>query len=301
MAERLTAVLASHNRREKTLSCLASLAAQAGLDVDVDVVLLDDASTDGTPGAVAVGFPQVRVLTGDGQRFWNGGMRLAMDAAVQTHPDLLLWLNDDVVLDRHALATLLAARAALARRGFGNAIVGGAVRDPLGGGLTYGGVQRRSRLRRLRFDLVPMAPEPVQVETMHGNCVLLPRGVVERVGNLDPAYRHALGDFDYGLRARAAGCSVWMAPGTVGTCPQGAARNNGGFCNPDGNFLLEGRCNNGSCDRCTGNNGVCAVGSSCCSGNCEQGFCGLCKGGALPCQFGSECCSGVCNGVVCIG
>jgi len=220
MAERLTAVLASHNRREKTLSCLASLAAQAGLDVDVDVVLLDDASTDGTPGAVAVGFPQVRVLTGDGQRFWNGGMRLAMDAAVETHPDLLLWLNDDVVLDRHALATLLAARAALARRGFGNAIVGGAVRDPLGGGLTYGGVQRRSRLRRLRFDLVPMAPEPVQVETMHGNCVLLPRGVVERVGNLDPAYRHALGDFDYGLRARAAGCSVWMAPGTVGTCPQ---------------------------------------------------------------------------------
>jgi len=223
MAERLTAVLASHNRREKTLSCLASLATQAGAEVDVEVVLLDDASTDGTAAAVAAGFPRVRVLTGDGQRFWNGGMRLAMDAAREAHPDLVLWLNDDVVLDRHALATLLVTRATLARRGFDHAIVGGAVRDPLGGGQTYGGVKRRSRLRRLRFDLVPLSSEPVQVETMHGNCVLLPRAVVERVGNLDPAYRHALGDFDYGLRARAAGCSVWMAPGTVGTCPQNPA------------------------------------------------------------------------------
>ena len=27
-----------------------------------------------------------------------------------------------------------------------------------------------------------------------------------------------MGDFDYGLRARAAGCEVWLAPGTIGTC-----------------------------------------------------------------------------------
>jgi GT2 family glycosyltransferase len=42
--------------------------------------------------------------------------------------------------------------------------------------------------------------------------------VVERVGNIDPAFVQQFGDFDYGLRARAAGCSVWIAPGTVGTC-----------------------------------------------------------------------------------
>lgn len=220
MGERLVTVMASHNRRAKTLACLASLAAQVDVEVDVEVVLLDDGSTDGTAAAVAAAFPGVQVLTGDGQRYWNGGMRVAMDAARDSDPDLLLWLNDDVVLDPHALATLLATRSSLAGRGFETAIVAGAVRDPVSGGLTYGGVERASRLRRLRFDLVPVAGEPVQVEAMHGNCVLVPRGVVQRVGHLDPAYRHAMGDFDYGLRARAAGCSVWMAPGTVGTCPQ---------------------------------------------------------------------------------
>ena len=53
---------------------------------------------------------------------------------------------------------------------------------------------------------------------MNGNVVLISRAVAQRVGNIDPAFVQQMGDFDYGLRARAAGCSVWVAPGTVGTC-----------------------------------------------------------------------------------
>lgn len=94
MGQRLTAVLASHNRKVKTLTCLSSLAAQRDVDASVEVVLLDDASPDGTGAEVAAAFPDVRVLTGDGQRFWNGGMRLGMDAALESDPDLVLWLKD---------------------------------------------------------------------------------------------------------------------------------------------------------------------------------------------------------------
>jgi GT2 family glycosyltransferase len=36
-----------------------------------------------------------------------------------------------------------------------------------------------------------------------------------------------MGDYDYGLRARAAGCSVWIAPGMVGTCAPNPARRPG--------------------------------------------------------------------------
>jgi len=53
---------------------------------------------------------------------------------------------------------------------------------------------------------------------MNGNATLISRPVVRRVGNIDPAFVQCMGDFDYGLRARAAGCSVWIAPGTLGTC-----------------------------------------------------------------------------------
>src|SRR5690606_12086568 len=83
---------------------------------------------------------------------------------------------------------------------------------------TYGGRTRLSRLRRTRFSLVPPADHPQEVETFNGNVVLVPRAVATRIGHVDPAYRHSWADEDYGLRARAAGMSVWQAPGTVGTC-----------------------------------------------------------------------------------
>ena len=59
---------------------------------------------------------------------------------------------------------------------------------------------------------------------MSGNATLISREVVRRVGNIDPAFVQLMGDFDYGLRARAAGCSVWIAPGTVGTCASNPKR-----------------------------------------------------------------------------
>lgn len=219
MGERLIALLSCYNRREQTLACLASLAAQRDLDVEVEVVLLDDASPDGTAAAVAAAFPEVRLLEGDGNLFWNRGMRRAFAAAVAEDPDLYLWLNDDVVLDDGALRTLLGTRTELLARGEEASVVAGAVRQPGSNAVTYGGLSRSDPRRPLRFDLVAPRAEPFQVETMHGNCVLLPRSVVRAVGTLDPVYQHAMGDFDYGLRARAAGCSIWLAPGTVGTCP----------------------------------------------------------------------------------
>jgi GT2 family glycosyltransferase len=43
------------------------------------------------------------------------------------------------------------------------------------------------------------------------------------IGNLDAAFSHAMGDFDYGLRARNAGYEVWIMPGYAGTCRNNTA------------------------------------------------------------------------------
>lgn len=39
-------------------------------------------------------------------------------------------------------------------------------------------------------------------DTFNGNCVLIPRYVFLKVGNLDWKFRHAIGDLDYGYRAK---------------------------------------------------------------------------------------------------
>lgn len=215
---RVAAVLAVHNRRDLTLACLGSVRRQRAGGLVVDAFVLDDGSSDGTGAAVAAGFPEATVLEGDGQLYWNGGMRRALAAARAGDYDYYLWVNDDTRLDDGALALLLRTEQALHRRADGPVIVTGSTRHPDTGEVTYGGVVRPSRWRRLHWELVAPADVPVPCETMNGNAVLVPRAVVDCVGNIDPRFSHAMGDYDYGLRARRAGCSVWVAPGTVGTC-----------------------------------------------------------------------------------
>lgn len=214
----ISALIASHNRREHTLACLESLQAATIPGITVDVHLVDDASNDGTAEAVAAAYPEVEINPGTGDLFWGGGMRLAFAQAVPTRPDFLLWLNDDVVLYPDALERLLATYARLCAGRQPLSVVAGSVCDPRTGATTYGGVRRISRLRRMAFAQVIPTDTPQSCDTINGNVVLIPRSVYLVVGNIDEKFTHAMGDVDYGFRARAAGCQVLLAPGHVGTC-----------------------------------------------------------------------------------
>jgi GT2 family glycosyltransferase len=53
---------------------------------------------------------------------------------------------------------------------------------------------------------------------MNGNCVLIPRRIYEKTGNLDYIFRHAIGDLDYGYRVRKAGFKLYVAAVYLGVC-----------------------------------------------------------------------------------
>lgn len=214
---RTAALLTSFNRRATTLASLDRLLEQH-CDTELTIFLADDNSPDGTAAAVSARFPQVRLLHGDGSLFWCGGMRAAFAAALREDFDFYLWLNDDTVLDGDALDRLFGTyRAAGAEK----TIVAGSTRDANTGELTYGGAVRSSRFHPLKFRLLEPADHPLRCDTVNGNVVLIPRAVAAVTGNLRQ-FRHAMADYDYGLRARAAGCSIYLAPGTVGTCSRNA-------------------------------------------------------------------------------
>jgi GT2 family glycosyltransferase len=213
---KVTALLASHNRRPSTLDCLESYFSQsAGPDVALSVVLVDDGSVDGTAAAVREGFPGARVVVGDGGLYWASAMALAEETARTEDPDFMLWLNDDAVLDREAVKRLIETAESVEDDA---CIVVGALRDPSSGELTYSGV-RRNGVHPLRFSLIPPADRAVEVDTFNGNVVLVSRAARERVGPIDGEFAHATADYDYGLRAVREAVSLLLAPGTVGTCP----------------------------------------------------------------------------------
>ena len=137
---RLAVLLACFNRRETTLQCLNSLFAQDNEPFcDIEVFVLDDASSDGTSQAIAERFPSVHLLGGTGSLFWTGGMHKAFEAALKQQFDFYLWLNDDTTLFEWALQRMFETAEELRGHGI-EAIVVGNTRSPHSPEHTYGGI-----------------------------------------------------------------------------------------------------------------------------------------------------------------
>lgn len=216
---RVIALLTCFNRKPLTLACLEALAATAQeAGVRLEAVLVDDASPDGTAAAVRERFPWAEVIEGNGSLFWNRGMHRAFARGMERGADYFLWLNDDTHLVPGALSSLLMQAAELERRDGRPAVLSGATAEPGSNTISYGGRVAMSRLRPFKFKLVWSEREPLPITALEGNCVLIPRRVAAAVGNLDPAFEHAMGDTDYGLRALRAGFGLYVAKGVVGHC-----------------------------------------------------------------------------------
>lgn len=208
--KKIAILLTVHNRKLKTLLCLEHLFSQQTVPGYMwEVFLTDDGCTDGTPEEVAKQFPSVNIIKGDGTLFWNRGMYKAWEAAASVKQfDFYLWLNDDTLLFADAVKNILAA----ARQTNFSAIICGATCGKDTQQVTYSGW--------LHSDKKPLAPNASiqQCQIVNGNFLIVPKVIYDKVGNLDWKFRHAIGDFDYGLRVQKAGFRCYISPQFVGTC-----------------------------------------------------------------------------------
>ncbi|SDW69474.1 glycosyltransferase family 2 protein [Flavobacterium degerlachei] len=227
MKPTVAGLLTCHNRMEKTLQCLENLYAQNGLNTDykLDVFLVDDGSTDGTSEAITRQFHLVDIIKGNGNLYWNQGMRLAWDTAAKTKDyDFYFWLNDDTILDQNALLELIKTYNHVAVLEQNDAVITAACRLAQGNDtFSYGG----------RIDKGPVLPNG-KLQTckyINGNAVLVPKAIYKKLGNLSNDYTHGMGDFDYGLRALKEGFGCCTTSDYIATCPPNEGTP--GWCNPN--------------------------------------------------------------------
>jgi rhamnopyranosyl-N-acetylglucosaminyl-diphospho-decaprenol beta-1,3/1,4-galactofuranosyltransferase len=107
---RVVAVIVTYNRRDLLLESLAAVQAQRR-QPDM-VIVVDNASTDGTAAAVRARFPAVRLDGLDGNYGGAGGFAYGMAQALGAGADLIWAMDDDTIPEPGALAALLAAREA---------------------------------------------------------------------------------------------------------------------------------------------------------------------------------------------
>lgn len=201
-------LLTVYNRKDETLKCLKQLYTQIPIEgYKVDIYMTDDGCNDGTPESVKYLFPQVQVIKGNGNLFWNRGMYTAWHEASKNNYDFYLWLNDDTFVYSNMLSTLLQASQIKDNK----AIIVGATQSTSHNMATYGG-------RSANGKLVTPNGELTSVNYFNGNIVLVPKYVFSILGNLDYYFTHSKGDFDYGLRAEKAGIKMFQVGNFLGEC-----------------------------------------------------------------------------------
>jgi hypothetical protein len=210
---RVEVVVLNWNGAEDTTRCLESLRAAApppGAVVRLRVV--DNGSQDGSRERIPGRFPDVAWQGLPENRRYAGGNNAGTRAALEAGADFVLWLNNDTVVDRDLLVDLLAEEDRSPEAGLWGPLVtdargrvwygGGGLSVPLGWAW-HRGLGRR-----------PPPRETPARETgyLTGCCLLVARGVFERIGFLDEGYYLYAEDADFCLRARRAGFRPRLVP-----------------------------------------------------------------------------------------
>ena len=227
MAEpRVTVVTPVHNRIEHTLAYLASL--ERATYPNLEVVVVDDGSTDGSAAAIRERFPAVVLLSGDGSLWWSGATNLGVDHALAAGSDYVITLNNDVEVDPDFVGALLACARSRPR-----ALVGSKVsyRDDRGRVWFFGAeFDRRSGDIRLLGGHEEDFPEAREAEMLTGMGMLVPAGAFGDVGLFDVrAFPQYLADSDFSLRAKARGWALLVEPRATVYADVGAAWIQGQF------------------------------------------------------------------------
>jgi len=214
---RLSVVVPTHDTRELTLRCIETLEAE-GTD-GLEIVVVDDGSSDGTAEALAAAHPRVRLVRRSPAVGFTRAANLGMAAA---GGDLLLLLNSDTEVAPGAFAPLLAAFERDSRLG----AAGAALYYPDGSAQWSGGRAPTlpwlfalasglpPLLARLPFwrRAKPVGAPAGQVDWVTGAALAVRRPVWEEAGGFDEGFRFYAQDLDLCLRLHDAGWKVELLP-----------------------------------------------------------------------------------------
>ena len=202
-------VIPTWNLCDPLLECLHSLTA---LDYShYQVVVVDNASTDGTGEAVENVFPDVHIITNDANRGYAGGLNVGIRYALENSADYVLALNNDTIVEPTFLNRLVQVAESDGRVG----IVSPKVLD-------------ESDRRRIQFSLgervYGWSPVPLSIghrkpdgpqysgrmefDYVSGCAILIKRRVFEEIGLFDTSFFMYYEDADFCRRARDRGYRI---------------------------------------------------------------------------------------------
>lgn len=210
------------NAREHLRESLNSLLETSG-DLSLEVILVDNASTDGSADLVRQDFPNVYLYMTDRNEGFARPMNKAMHQAVGRY---LLLLNPDTILLEGSVSNLVAFMDANPGIGIcGPKVLNrdGTLQKSCRRGIarpwntfTYfsGLADRFPRSQRFGGYQLNYMDEDLahEVDGVSGSCMMIRREVIDRIGYLDERYFAYQEDADYCFLAQKAGWKIYYIP-----------------------------------------------------------------------------------------
>lgn len=203
---RVLGIVLNYDGRDLTRETLASLQAMA--DPRLDLLVVDNGSSDGSFAAIAAEFPAVRQIRTEVNLGISGGLNLGIREGLAAGYDYLMLMNNDLEVDRRMLDELLAA----AERESGWGVVGPKCyfyfgeRNRIwsaGGVLRFREAVTRERgsgeIDRGQYD------RDQEVDYVNGCCMLIRREAMLATGLWDPVYQVSVEDADWCVRLKRSG------------------------------------------------------------------------------------------------
>jgi GT2 family glycosyltransferase len=208
----IVTVILNTNRRDDSLACLRSL--QQNSYPNHRVIVLDNASSDGSMDAITAEFPEVCLLPLSRNLGYAGNNNVGIDAAIDEGADWVFVLNEDTVLDPACLENLAAAAQTDPKAGVIGPLVyhfdEPQVIQSAGGSLV--GRNWRSRHNGQNEPDRGQYAAVQPVDWVSGCAILVRREVIEQVGALDERFFYYWEETDWCRRAAEGGWKILLAP-----------------------------------------------------------------------------------------
>jgi hypothetical protein len=199
MIPRVSVIIPSYNRKDLLMECLASLAHQTCREIEV--VVVDDGSTDGTVDLVHQRYPRTRIV----RLRSNRGFCRAINAGIRTAAtEYILLLNNDMTLDPEFIAKLVEAADSGSAAMYAPLVL---FRDDLTYVYSAGDRQlANGRPEAIGFrSLERSFRDPDRIFGVSGGAALYRREVFETVGLFDERFIAYFEDADLNFRSRLMG------------------------------------------------------------------------------------------------
>jgi GT2 family glycosyltransferase len=215
----LSIIIPVFNKKTLTQTMLASLVKTLPQSLAIEVIFVDDASTDDTSAWLAslsnadLACPQIKSLRTLRNTHNLGYAKSNNLAAKQARGEILALLNNDLVLKPGWLEPMLAMfKQSLSKP----IIVGNLQFQPDADTLDHAGFEVRfdteSNRPVIEHRREPIPTEPEKVFAVTGACFLIARQTFETLGCFDEEYINGGEDVDLCMKVIQAGGTCWVVP-----------------------------------------------------------------------------------------